>query len=185
MRRRQYPAEDTGRIWCTGGARMPAPAVEHTFGEQFGEQIESNWDVLRHNKPSKHGPHQLSSTPSLRLGAGRSLVRIQSPRLRKSWKRAGFITVRLGRRNPLRVQFRRGSASPLQEPRRLDVSLQRSQRQHSPWHCWIGDDPVASCGAPKPSARTPAGDRVARVSHLNRDGTRPDWETGPVIGPLR
>src|SRR5215471_15009401 len=60
---------------------MRAPAGEHTFAEQFGEQIESNWDKLRGKKPNKDGLHKLSGTPSLRLGAGRSLVRIQSPRL--------------------------------------------------------------------------------------------------------
>ncbi len=53
---------------------------EHTFGEQFGEQIQRNPGKLRSTKPSKHGLHHLSGTPSLRLGAGRSQVQILSPR---------------------------------------------------------------------------------------------------------
>jgi hypothetical protein len=53
---------------------------ERMFGEQFGEQSESNCARLRAKEPSKYGPHQLRRTPSLALGAGRSQVQILSPR---------------------------------------------------------------------------------------------------------
>jgi hypothetical protein len=75
--------------WTSRG--LPARAVEHTFAERFGEQIESNWDKLRGKKPNQHGPHQLSGTPSLRLGAGRSLVQIRPPRLTNLLQMGAFV----------------------------------------------------------------------------------------------
>jgi hypothetical protein len=65
---------------------MYSACPRETVGEQFGEQIEENSEALRALNPSKHGLQQLSDTPSLRLGAGRSQVQILSPRLENACK---------------------------------------------------------------------------------------------------
>ena len=55
---------------------------EHVFGEQFGEQIESNSDALRRSRPARSQRPRLSHTGSLGLG-GRAVPgfsSIKSPR---------------------------------------------------------------------------------------------------------
>jgi hypothetical protein len=59
---------------------------EHVFGEQFGEQIESNSDALRRSRPARSRRPRVSHTRSLGLGAGRSQVQILSPRLERPCK---------------------------------------------------------------------------------------------------
>jgi hypothetical protein len=51
------------------------------FGEQFGEQIERNWDEVRSRDRNTHWPRPLSDTASVTLGAGRAQVQILSRRL--------------------------------------------------------------------------------------------------------
>jgi hypothetical protein len=74
-----------------------------SLGSNLGSKTRPSRREPASRTPNKHGP--VSPT-------------------RKARKQAGFITVRLGRRNPLGVQFHRGS-SRIAGAQRLDVSLLR------------------------------------------------------------
>jgi len=77
----RHRSRSTARAVLSRSA-LPASAgrYEHTFVEQFMEQIEENSAALNDTQPSKHRLLSVPDTPSFRLGAGRSQVQILSPR---------------------------------------------------------------------------------------------------------
>jgi hypothetical protein len=86
--RSNAPAPDASWPWC----EPPSDRYEHTFGVQFGVQFESNSQELSSTRTNNGGPHQLTHTPTLGLGAGRSQVQILSPRLQKRPANTGLFS---------------------------------------------------------------------------------------------
>jgi hypothetical protein len=78
------PGFDRPALWSVD-------TIEHTFGEQVGEQIEGNREVSRNCKLNESGPLSPTETPLERLWSRRSGVRVPSLTLQKTPRQRGFF----------------------------------------------------------------------------------------------
>jgi hypothetical protein len=92
--------------WPSGSLKSPitiptpgtssGPIILVPLGSNLGSKVRASRPNPAGRKPNTHGPWGSRAPRSLGLGAGRSLGRIQSPRLEEGWANSAVLACSMG-----------------------------------------------------------------------------------------